>query len=74
MIQIDKGIAIPVFGRRGRTSQYPWEAMEVGDSFFVRNRTAANFRSTCEKASVRHKPKKFICRDVEGGVRAWRIA
>lgn len=74
MIQIDKGIEMPVFGIRGRTSQYPWDAMEVGDSFFVSNRRAENFRSTCDKASVRHKPNKFICRAVEGGVRAWRIA
>lgn len=74
MIQIDKGVPVPVSYIRGRTPTYPWEAMEVGDSFFVIDRKMENFRSSCEKASIRHMPKKFICRNVDGGVRAWRIA
>lgn len=73
MIQIDKGIPIPENARRGRHG-YPWADMGVGDSFFVSNGRVANFRSTCWHACVRHKPKKFICRAVEGGVRVWRIA
>ena len=74
MIQIDKGIAVPDYSIRGRTPIYPWADMGVGDSFFVSNGRVAAFRSTCRGACVRHKPKKFICRAVEGGVRVWRIA
>lgn len=34
MIKIESGIPIPV-GPTGRRSLYPWEALTVGDSFFV---------------------------------------
>lgn len=73
MIQIEKNIPIPENARRGRPS-YPWADMDIGDSFFVPSVTKKSAKSTCRHASLRHEPMKFICHDVEGGVRAWRIA
>ena len=67
---ISKGIDIP----DGRAS-YPFEEMEVGDSFFIpcedrkeANRRAANARN----ASYRYVERKYMARLVDGGVRVWR--
>ncbi len=33
-IQIDKDVPLPAIGRLGRRRKYPFEAMQVGDSFY----------------------------------------
>ena len=74
MIKIDKGIPVADLLKRGRVPLYPWADMEVGDSFFVAGVKKATMIWNCGNRSRRHHPQKFICREVEGGVRAWRIA
>jgi|HubBroStandDraft_5_1064220.scaffolds.fasta_scaffold1245604_2 hypothetical protein len=72
-MKIDKGIPIPGYptgkGKRG----YPWKKMEIGDSFL--------FPSDTQEMSCRHivmmqnrtyKPKHFICRKTDEGLRCWR--
>lgn len=75
--KIEKGVPIPArkFGS-GRTPKYPWRAMEVGDSFFVQSdnpkQTQQAITSTaCNRRS--HYGSRFTVRQVEGGVRVWRI-
>lgn len=70
--QIEKNIQMPASVRAGRTYKYPFTQMEVGDSFFVPEKTAARFQSTASSASKRHS-MKFRCRNVDGGVRCWRV-
>jgi hypothetical protein len=67
--EIEKGVEMPPDKRK--TSKYPFEKMEVGDSFFVPEKTAISLQSTCSL----YKQKtgyKFILREVDGGVRIWR--
>ena len=71
IFKIEKGVPMPRNGAGGRT-KYPWDKMEVGDSFFVpgtRNRGV-----NPGAASLRLSPKKFAMRKVDGGTRIWRIA
>lgn len=53
---------------RTRKGKYPWDSMEVGDSFFLAERTKKVF------VSARLKLKKFRQSAVEGGLRVWRTA
>ena len=74
MIKIDKDI--PIKSRRRRrnfTSKYPFESMEIGDSFFI----SGDYHKTygCVYMAMRKfKNFKFVIRGVDGGVRCWRIA
>ena len=71
MIEIRKGVPMPA-----PTSKYPWDEMEVGDSFVVPAKT------TREKNSVRtavynrnrsHPAKTYKTRIVPGGTGVWRV-
>ena len=69
MIAIEKGVPIPV----GRRSKYPWRDMEVGDSFFVRGKTSATLNGA--RVNAQNGTRfKFKLKNVEGGVRVWRVA
>lgn len=70
--KIEKGVPI-ITGRRANTGgKYPFEKLEIGDSFLVPNKTTNTFGSFLSYWSRRLK-RKFISRKVEGGVRVWRI-
>lgn len=80
---IDKGIAIPVATRGARGVVYPFDTMEVSDSFFVaateaKPTPAKSLASTVSSASKRYAPKKFTIRAVTEnnvkGARIWREA
>ena len=67
-IKIEKGIAPPT-ARRGRRMKYPWDKMEVGDSFLGR-------RSVSGSAAIQARKRDWeFVTSVEGdGRRVWRIA
>jgi len=67
-IEIDKRVAIPA-----SKPKYPYDDMEVGDSFFVEGgniQTIANMNWR----KGRRLSMKFISRRVDDGVRVWRTA
>ena len=74
MIPIDKNISVPSRIGNAPIRKYPFQEMELNDSFFAPSAKPANF-STCARP---YRPKKFITRTVtENGVkgtRVWRIA
>ena len=73
-IKIEKNVPIPV--RKALNRKYPFDRMEVGDSFFA----TGTKQSAITGAFNFYHPKKFSCRtqkDDKGnfvGVRVWRIA
>ena len=67
-IKIEKNIPIPPHGNEKKTA--PFLEMEVGDSVLVKNRAESNRIFTLMKRSK----KKALTRQVEGGIRVWRIA
>lgn len=70
--KIEDGIAIPAERQpRTRRAKYPWNELEVGQSFFVEGSSARSMGSTASHAGRRLK-RKFIARSTEGGVRVWR--
>ena len=66
-IEIEKGIPMPDKVRT-RNGKYPWDSMEVGDSFKLDGRTKKVI------IPARLKPKIFRQSAVEGGWRVWRTA
>ena len=75
--QIEKGVAIPA--RNFKKSRYPFNEMDVGDSFIVpitgSKRTTQTRLSASAASYSRYKQgRKFTVRVVENGFRVWRTA
>lgn len=71
MIDIEKDKNPPKF-----FGKYPWEQMEVGDSFYVENPPRNKFGyalSLTTNAHRKFKDKRFTQRVEGNGVRVWRI-
>lgn len=73
MYKIEKNVAVP---HTRNDDKYPFDQMQVGDSFFVpcsgaNTREARHVRN--HVAGRNHEGKAaFITRTVDGGVRVWR--
>ena len=67
-IKIEKNIPIPRTKMGKSTSVFL--KMEVGDSVLVKNRGESNIIVS----SMWRNKKKALTRQVEGGIRVWRIA
>ena len=61
---------IPLFPPRASRRKYPFHEMEIGDSVFLADRKPSNLGGSTACLA----PKKFAFRNVEGGVRVWRVA
>lgn len=73
--EVEKNIPIPKMKTGpGRSSIYPWEELEVGDSFFVPGKTPKQMSGLASSRSKRGDGVKFKTRSVEGGCRVWRVA
>lgn len=68
--KIEKGVPCPPSRRDGF---FPWNDLEIGDSFFVPGTDSRRFGANASYSSKRYG-KKFVVRNVDGGVRVWRIA
>lgn len=80
-IKVEKGFPIPEMdgAKKGRAS-FPFDEMEVGDSFFVplsffKDHVKANdsLNSRIKAYKKKHPRKDFTYRSVVGGFRVWRI-
>ncbi len=76
--EIEKGIPIPNQYRGGTKRKYPFNDMEVGDSFLVlcSKKRSKNVSASLKGSTRRTKDMSFITRYIstEGGVRIWRIS
>lgn len=76
MYVIQKGIKIPdiTCGPYGSaTKSYPLDSMVVGDSFIETLQTRSLVASRIGAWGGRSRNKKFVTRNVPGGVRVWRV-
>ena len=77
---IDKNVAPPT-EPVGPRRKYPFASMEAGDSFFVpceageKPKVLNNIASGARHYRTRRNlAQHHACRQVEGGVRCWRVA
>lgn len=68
---IEKGIPVPKQIGAGRKTKYPFDLMEVGDSFLVTDLKVKTISRSCGTYGKRLE-RKFTSRTVDGGVRVWR--
>jgi hypothetical protein len=81
MAEIEKNVPPPKEGRRPPGSlapPYPFSKMEPGDSVFIRGGhsdglEASAARQLAFKRRRKGAPCRFVARNVEGGVRIWRV-
>lgn len=69
--EIEKGIPVPT--TRQGNYKYPWDEMEVGDSFFIKGKVRAQIAPSIKRIEVT-RGVKFTAHQVEDGLRVWRIA
>jgi len=72
--RIEKDVPLP--GRKvghGRPQKYPFDAMEVGDSFFIPGAKISLLGGPISRAVKRNPGTKWAGRKVNGGVRVWRV-
>ena len=69
-IVIEKNIPIPNY-RAG----LPWREMEIGDSFLIRCHPGEELKYRRRVSAVQqtNKHMRFAMRNVDGGLRVWRI-
>jgi hypothetical protein len=69
-IKVEKAIPIPQ-----DRNKYPFKTMEVGDSFFVpaNGEALQRVQNRVSNSWKRHASKRFLSRQIDGGVRVWRI-
>lgn len=79
--KIDKDVPKPLKRSKGKKANYPFDKMEVGDSFFVSIKEGDNISkvqalvaSSAKYYVLRNRlDVKFSTRTMVGGVRIWRI-
>ena len=73
--KVDKKLPMPVFKERG-VSRYPFDKMDVGDSFFVPMVDVASMKSlrqTTYNINRKKAPKSFKLSTEENGYRIFRV-
>lgn len=68
---IEKGIPLPTKAKT--VCPYPWEEMEVGDSFLVPGAKRVTMASACRYAGKK-RGRRYIARPMADGIRCWRTA
>ena len=75
MIEVESGIAIPKPRIKFKGGVYPYNQMQVGDSFLVNEDRNNLLIYVCNKNRIAAKAynTKYTAKRVEGGVRVWRV-
>lgn len=66
LVKIEKNVPMPTDTR----SRYPWDEMEIGDSFIYPRKDVHQYASVMSK---RRSPKKYVGRTIDGVNRIWRV-
>ena len=72
---IESGISMPDIDMSRSKMYYPWEGMEVGDSFLVKKALYDTYKTAASAAShrgIKHK-EKYATRYLKEGLRIWRV-
>lgn len=71
--EVETGVPLPDKHVRWK---YPFEQLEVGDSFFVPNKDTTQMSALCKRAALR-LGRRFVTakfdKDGQSGVRVWRM-
>lgn len=71
--KIEKNVPLPEKNVRWK---YPFDELEVGDSFFVANKDTTQLSALCKRAGTRLNTRFVTAKATSGdatGVRVWRV-
>ena len=71
--KLEKDIPIPAKQMRKKQSIYPFNKMEVGDSFIVPLNKIKTMRTAIAHYKKRHPEWSYASRTLQEGFRIWRI-
>lgn len=73
-IKIEKNVPLPKrkLGNP-RASRYPWDSMEVGDSFVFPTKVKRTTAMSLSYRTGKITGKRFAIRSVNEGIRVWRL-
>lgn len=71
---IDRGMPVPVAKSEMRLRLYPWDQMEIGDSFFVPRKETTRAISAAANRKRRYPDFNYTSRSEADGTRFWLIA
>jgi hypothetical protein len=73
LVEAEPGVEMVSLG--GKRTKYPWDTMEVGESFLSASQMPGNNTSMAIAASKKYHPKKFVGGVCKAGKRrVWRTA
>ena len=67
-LKVRKGVPVPPHGD-GSRYRYPWREMQIGDSFYVADKSIQHMTGS----AYRLRPLRFTMKTENGGVRVWRV-
>lgn len=73
-IQIEKNIEMPFVGRKKKNRIYPFNEMEIGDSFFCQKNKNLVYQAALLYSKQLNGERKFKTIEEGAGSRTWRIA
>lgn len=68
-IKVEKGIPLPISFQAQR---YPFDKMDIGDSFFIEKVEAQRLSAAASLYGKRNN-MKFSVRSIDNGYRCWRV-
>ena len=70
---LDAALYYPSRTPSGAKRKYPWDEMEVGETFTLVNRKMASFSGTLAYANASRHPKKFRSRKIGADLEVRRV-
>lgn len=72
-MEIDKHIPVPEGERRGNKRSYPFDTLEVGESFSVDLKLERSVRTAASQGNKKDDGRSFTCqKQPDGTIRCWR--
>jgi len=60
-------------GKIGRPPKYPFHQMGVGESVFIDGQGMKGSAYRCARHYAQSHDKKFCAKELDGGIRIWRV-
>ena len=70
--EVVSGIPVPTPHKPTTPSPYPFDALNVGDSFFVPGATHRTIANHLNRYRSKNRNKTLVSRIIDGGLRIWR--
>lgn len=72
--KVEQNVPVPKGERRGSARVFPFDTLEIGESFTVPLEQERSVRSAASVGNRKKDAKSFTCqKQLEGTIRCWRV-